>query len=162
MDDFDEIKKVTVSPRGQAGGVTQFLPSSERLDSGLYTREYLENQLVVALGGRAAEEIVFGKKNVTTGASGDLKRVHEIARMMVTSYGFGQLGNVLWMDSMVSPEMSANIDKNIMEMANKAYSNALDIVQKNKPALDAIANALLERETINGDDVMSIVKNIKI
>lgn len=101
------------------------------------------------------------KKNVTTGASGDLKRVHEISRMMVTSYGFGQVGNVLWMDSMLSPEMSANIDKDIMEMANKAYSNALDIVKQNKPALDALANALLDRETINGDDVMSIVKNLK-
>ncbi|NBX51739.1 ATP-dependent zinc metalloprotease FtsH, partial [bacterium] len=86
--DYDAVRKVSIIPRGSAGGVTLFEPDADRVDSGLLTRTYLENKLVVALGGRAAEEIVYGPAAITTGASHDMEQVYKIARVMVTRYGF--------------------------------------------------------------------------
>jgi cell division protease FtsH len=81
---YDPITKITIVPRGNAGGLTYFAPSEERLETGLYSREYLENQLAVALGGRVAEELIFGPDDVTTGAGGDFQQVTRTARMMVS------------------------------------------------------------------------------
>merc|ERR1712232_619147 len=97
MPDYDPVTKITIVPRGPAGGLTFFAPSEERLESGLYSRSYLENQLSVALGGRVAEELIFGEENVTTGASGDFMQVTRTARMMVSQMGFSEeLGPVSW------------------------------------------------------------------
>ena len=71
MPEYDPVQKISIVPRGAAGGLTFFAPSEERLESGLYSKTYLENQLAVALGGRVAEEIIFGEDDVTTGASSD-------------------------------------------------------------------------------------------
>merc|ERR1711966_318223 len=87
--DYDLVTKVTIVPRTNgAGGFTLFTPSEERLESGMYSKRYLEAQLVVALGGRVAEELVYGEDEVTTGASGDLQQVRNIARRMVAQWGF--------------------------------------------------------------------------
>lgn len=75
MPEYDPVTKISIVPRGAAGGLTFFAPSEERLESGLYSRTYLENQMAVALGGRVAEELIFGEDNVTTGASGDFQQV---------------------------------------------------------------------------------------
>lgn len=75
MPEYDPVTKISIVPRGAAGGLTFFTPSEERLESGLYSRAYLENQMAVALGGRIAEEVIFGVDNVTTGASGDFQQV---------------------------------------------------------------------------------------
>lgn len=75
MPEYDPVTKISIVPRGNAGGLTFFAPSEERLESGLYTRGYLENQMAVALGGRVAEELIFGEDEVTTGASGDFQQV---------------------------------------------------------------------------------------
>lgn len=75
MPEYDPVTKISIVPRGQAGGLTFFAPSEERLESGLYSRSYLENQMAVALGGRVAEELIFGEDQVTTGASGDFQQV---------------------------------------------------------------------------------------
>ena len=75
MPEYDPVQKISIVPRGQAGGLTFFAPSEERLESGLYSKTYLENQLSVALGGRVAEEIIFGEDDVTTGASSDFMQV---------------------------------------------------------------------------------------
>ncbi|MBC6434552.1 ATP-dependent zinc metalloprotease FtsH, partial [Nostoc sp. HG1] len=75
MPDYDPVQKISIIPRGRAGGLTWFTPSEDRMDSGLYSRSYLQNQMAVALGGRIAEEIVFGEEEVTTGASNDLQQV---------------------------------------------------------------------------------------
>ncbi len=75
MPDYDPVQKISIIPRGQAGGLTFFTPSEERMESGLYSRSYLQNQMAVALGGRVAEEIIYGEDEVTTGASNDLKQV---------------------------------------------------------------------------------------
>merc|ERR1712110_593952 len=85
--DYDMVTKVTLIPRSNgAGGFTLFTPSEERLESGMYSKRYLEAQLAVALGGRVAEEISFGEEEVTTGASGDLQQVRNIARRMVAQW----------------------------------------------------------------------------
>merc|ERR1712070_828120 len=84
MPDYDPVAKVSIIPRGQAGGLTFFTPSEERMESGLYSRSYLQNQMAVALGGRVAEEIVYGEEEVTTGASNDLQQVANVARQMIT------------------------------------------------------------------------------
>merc|ERR1719389_948178 len=89
--DYDMVTKVTILPRTNgAGGFTLFTPTEERLESGLYSMRYLKGQLAVALGGRVAEEIVFGKEEVTTGASGDLQQVRNIARRMVAQWGYSK------------------------------------------------------------------------
>merc|ERR1711998_156130 len=95
MPEYDPVAKISIVPRGAAGGLTFFAPSEERLESGLYSRSYLENQMCVALGGRIAEELIFGADNVTTGASNDFQQVTRTARMMVTQMGFSEkLGQV--------------------------------------------------------------------
>merc|ERR1712070_280580 len=97
--DYDMVTKVTIVPRsGGAGGFTLFTPPEERLESGMYSKRYLEGQLAVALGGRVAEEIVYGEDEVTTGASNDLQQVRNIARRMVAQWGFAmeQLGATSW------------------------------------------------------------------
>src|SRR5210317_409419 len=88
--DYDTVRKVSIMPRGAAGGVTFFQPSEDNADSPFYTKEYLLSQIMVALGGRAAEEIIYTSKRVTTGASSDYAKVYQIAREMVTTYGFGK------------------------------------------------------------------------
>jgi cell division protease FtsH len=95
MPDYDPVQKISIIPRGRAGGLTWFTPSEDRMDSGLYTRSYLQNQMAVALGGRIAEEIIFGEEEVTTGASNDLQQVARVARQMVTRFGMSdRLGPV--------------------------------------------------------------------
>lgn len=105
MPDYDPVQKISIIPRGRAGGLTWFTPSEDRMESGLYSRAYLQNQMAVALGGRLAEEIIFGEEEVTTGASNDLQQVARVARQMVTRFGMSdrlgpvalgrQSGNVL-------------------------------------------------------------------
>merc|ERR1719160_1580275 len=98
---FDMVTKVTIIPRSSgAGGFTLFTPPEERLETGMYTKKYLLAQLTVALGGRVAEEIIYGKDEITTGASNDLQQVRSIARRMVAQWGFANdaMGNapVAW------------------------------------------------------------------
>merc|ERR1711907_654876 len=89
MPDYDTVTKVTIIPRTSgAGGFTLFTPPEERLESGMYSKKYLCAQLAVALGGRVAEEIIYGKDEITTGASNDLQQVRNIARRMVSQWGF--------------------------------------------------------------------------
>merc|ERR1712113_1367806 len=100
MPDYDPVQKISIIPRGQAGGSTFFTPSEERMESGLYSRSYLQNQMAVALGGRVAEELVFGQDEVTTGASNDIQQVTNIAKRMVSEWGFSDLvGHVAVSDS---------------------------------------------------------------
>merc|ERR1711920_881047 len=90
MPEYDPVTKISIVPRGAAGGLTFFAPSEERLESGLYSKSYLLNQMAVALGGRIAEELIFGDDNVTTGASNDFQQVARTAKMMVTQLGFSK------------------------------------------------------------------------
>merc|ERR1719517_238862 len=130
--DYDMVTKVTILPRTNgAGGFTLFTPPEERLESGMYSKRYLEAQLAVALGGRVAEEISFGEEEVTTGASGDLQQVRNIARRMVAQWGFAmeQLGeapvawetpegNGMMQPRVASPKMEKQIDEQVQKIVN--------------------------------------------
>merc|ERR1712151_1308008 len=88
MPDYDQVQKITIIPRSNgAGGLTFFAPTDSRLESGMYSKQYLESQLAVALGGRLAEEIIYGEDTVTTGASNDIQQVASIAKRMVKQWG---------------------------------------------------------------------------
>merc|ERR1712032_842605 len=103
--DYDQVQKITIIPRSNgAGGLTFFAPQESRLESGMYSRQYLESQLAVALGGRLAEEIVYGEDRVITGASNDIQQVANIANQMVTQLGMsGKVGQVYMGDGGMSP-----------------------------------------------------------
>lgn len=159
--DYDDIKKVTIVPRGPAGGVTYFMPSADRVDSGLLSRQHLEDQLSVALGGRVAEEVVFGPQEVTTGAASDMEHVYRIARMMVTAYGFSeQLGPIAWPNpatGLVSDTTSLDIDNEVKRIVAQAYMRTTGIIQKDIEKLQLLARTLVEKETLNGDQVAEVL-----
>ena len=154
-------------PRGAAGGLTFFTPSEERLESGLYSRSYLENQMAVALGGRVAEEIIFGKEFVTTGASNDFQQVSRVARSMIVNYGFSdKVGQVsmssqggnpfLGQSAGQSADYSAYtadiIDGEVKALVEKAYTRAMDLCMTHIDVLHKTADALIEKESLDGDE----------
>ena len=172
MPEYDPVTKISIVPRGAAGGLTFFAPSEERLESGLYSRSYLENQMAVALGGRVAEELIFGEDDVTTGASGDFQQVSRTARLMVTSMGMSKkLGQVAWSggggpsflgQSMGQPaecsgETQDEIDQEVKALVDRAYRRAKDLVSSNISVLHKTAERLLESEQIDGDEFARIV-----
>jgi len=168
--DYDMVTKVTLIPRTNgAGGFTLFTPSEERLESGMYSKRYLQSQLAVALGGRVAEEIIFGEEEVTTGASGDLQQVRQIARRMVTQWGFafdklggGPVawetpdGNGLMAPKAASAAMELEIDEQVTLIVNAAYKNCKDTLTTHKALLDTIANGLIAKETIDYDELQEM------
>eukprot|EP00302_Diacronema_sp_CCMP2436_P034181 CAMPEP_0179990492 /NCGR_PEP_ID=MMETSP0984-20121128/4498_1 /TAXON_ID=483367 /ORGANISM="non described non described, Strain CCMP 2436" /LENGTH=690 /DNA_ID=CAMNT_0021909755 /DNA_START=21 /DNA_END=2093 /DNA_ORIENTATION=+ len=171
---FDAVGKVTIVPRsGGAGGFTLFVPSDERQDSGLYSRKYLEAQLQVALGGRVAEELVYGMEEVTTGASSDLQRVADVARRMVTQWGFATdaLGSTAWESpggtgfntpKMASEATQERIDLAVEEIVRSAYSSCKKTLTENRALLDKLTDVLIERETVGNDELMQLVKEYAV
>ncbi|WP_368011340.1 ATP-dependent zinc metalloprotease FtsH3 [Laspinema palackyanum] len=174
MPDYDPVQKISIIPRGRAGGLTWFTPSEERMDSGLYSRSYLQNQMAVALGGRIAEEIVFGEEEVTTGASNDLQQVARVARQMVTRFGMSdrlgpvalgrQQGNMfLGRDIMAerdfSEETAAAIDDEVRNLVEQAYGRAKDVLVSNREVLDKLSQLLIEKETVDADELQELLAN---
>jgi cell division protease FtsH len=162
--EYDRLTKVTITPRGKTGGVTMFEPSIEDADTGLHTKRYLENRLAVALGGRAAEAIILGEDNITTGAYGDMEVVYKLARAMVTNYGFNEtLGPVSWLSdsSFGAPSNSVivnnKIDKEMMKLSQNAYKRAKIIIESNMKLFTAIAEQLYTREVLTKQDIDAIV-----
>lgn len=159
MNDFDKVRKVSIIPRGGAGGVTYFEPQQDRIDMQLYTREYLENQIVVSLGGRIAEEIVFGTTQATTGASSDLENVMNIAYEMVATFGFNEtLGPAAW--SSAEFDVSADIFAEVRLIIDNCSARAFQLLSENEYYLTRITNALLEKETLNEDEIYLLVEGI--
>lgn len=155
VDDFDTIRKVTIVPRGQTGGVTYFQPTDERVDSGLVSRNYLENQIIVCLGGRIAEEIVFGTMQATSGAQGDFQNVMEIAYHMVAMYGFNEtLGPISWANAPI--DVSLDIAAEIKFIVERCYEIAHNMMQEQEFYLHRIAEALLEKETLDEEDLRNL------
>ncbi|MCT7974685.1 ATP-dependent zinc metalloprotease FtsH3 [Laspinema sp. C5] len=174
MPDYDPVQKISIIPRGRAGGLTWFTPSEERMDSGLYSRSYLQNQMAVALGGRIAEEIVFGEEEVTTGASNDLQQVARVARQMVTRFGMSdrlgpvalgrQQGNMfLGRDIMAerdfSEETAAAIDDEVRNLVEQAYGRAKEVLVSNRHVLDQLSQILIEKETVDADELQELLAN---
>ena len=157
----DTVTKISIVPRGKTGGVTVFEPLEDVIESGLLTREYLEHKLVIALGGRAAEEIVYGDKKVTTGASNDMMVVQQIARQMVCAYGFGgdQIGPVAWDNQTGSLYMQTKIDKEVVRLSTEAYSKAKEIILENEALFTELAKQLYAKEVLNRDDIARLVQS---
>ena len=174
MPDYDPVQKISIIPRGRAGGLTWFTPSEDRMDSGLYSRSYLQNQMAVALGGRIAEEIIFGEEEVTTGASNDLQQVTRVARQMVTRFGMSdrlgpvalgrQNGNVFMgrdiaTDRDFSDTTAATIDEEVRKLVDEAYQRAKDVLISNKHILDKLSAMLIEKETVDADELQELLAN---
>ena len=169
--DHDLVEKVTLIPRGQAQGLTWFTPDEEQ---GLITRTQILGKITSTLGGRAAEDIIFGDSEVTTGASNDLEHVTSMARQMVTKFGMSDLGLIalesqkqpvfLGNDSMQRSEyseaISSRIDSQIRQIVMQCYENAKKIVRENRYAIDRIADLLIEQETIEGKEFRKLVSEL--
>jgi cell division protease FtsH len=156
LSDADTVRKVTIVPRGYSGGITYFEPLDENIDFGLVTRDYLETKIKVALGGRAAEEIVFGKNKLTTGAAGDLVEVQNIARTMITMYGFNDnIGVANWEQTGSDSEINAEVT----ELINRLYDETLMLLENNRDILNTLASLLLEKETLYRDDLLSLLES---
>ncbi|MGF1480480.1 MAG: ATP-dependent zinc metalloprotease FtsH [Cyanophyceae cyanobacterium] len=164
----DPVDKVTLIPRGQARGLTWFTPDEEQ---GLITRTQLMARITSILGGRAAEEVIFGDAEVTTGAGNDLEKVTALARQMVTKFGMSDLGPValendsgqvfLGGDFMNRPEYSdewaALIDEQVRSIVVHCHQRAKQILQENRGLMDRLVDLLVEKETIEGDEFRKIV-----
>jgi len=172
MPDYDPVQKISIIPRGRAGGLTWFTPSEERLESGLYSRAYLQNQMAVALGGRIAEEIVYGNEEVTTGASNDLQQVARVARQMITRFGMsGELGPValgsqqgnmflgrdITAERDFSEETAAIIDAEVRKLVDQAYTRAKQVLLENRAVLDKLASMLVEKETVDSEELQELL-----
>src|SRR5210317_306427 len=151
--DYDTVRKVSIMPRGAAGGVTFFQPSEENAESAMYTREYLLSQIRVALGGRAAEEVVYGREKVTTGASSDYAMVYQIAREMLTTYGFG---THKFDYTQMSPEATYLVDMEINDLVEKCYDDTVSMVLEHREELEQLKDKLIEEEIVDGQWVYEL------
>jgi len=168
--DYDMVTKVTILPRTNgAGGFTLFTPTEERLESGLYSMRYLKGQLAVAIGGRVAEELVFGKEEVTTGASGDLQQMRNIARRMVAQWGYSKdkLGATSWEGTdgnggfgpkSASAEMEARIDDEVSTLVRDAYVHCKKVLTENRALLDELTELLIEKETVDYQQMQEMIR----
>ncbi|MDJ0712946.1 MAG: ATP-dependent zinc metalloprotease FtsH2 [Prochloraceae cyanobacterium] len=166
--DHDPVQKVTLIPRGQAKGLTWFIPDEEQ---GLITRAQLMARIAGAMGGRAAEEEIFGYDEVTTGAGGDLQQVTGMARQMVTRFGMSDLGPVslesqqgevflgggLMSRSEYSEEVATRIDQQVREIIEHSHQTARNIIRENRAVIDRLVDLLIEKETVDGDEFRQIV-----
>jgi cell division protease FtsH len=165
----DPLHKVTIIPRGMALGLTQQLPLEDRYT---YSRTYLEANLKVLMGGRIAEELVFGAESITTGAGNDIERSTELARKMVCEWGmsstmgpltFGKreeaifLGKEFARHQDYSDATAVQIDEEIRRFIIQAFNDARSILEEHRDALEAVASDLLEHEVLDGEDIDSLI-----
>ena len=163
----EEVHKITIIPRGMAGGYTQMLPKEER--TLVYTKKELEEQIITLLSGRASEETYMNE--ISTGASDDLKRATKIARSMVTEYGMSSLGPMQYehrSESVFlgrdynktkdfSDQVALQIDQEVKKIIDSCYSKAKDIVSKEKKLIDVLAQTLITKETLTKEEIEKIV-----
>jgi cell division protease FtsH len=165
----DPVQKVTLIPRGQARGLTWFQPGE---DPTMISKQQMFARIVGALGGRAAEEVIFGDGEVTTGASSDLQQVTSMAKQMVINYGFSDIGPWSLMDPSaqsgdmimrmmarngMSESLQVKIDRAVQKLAEEAYEVALSQIKENREAIDEITNLLVEKETLTGAEFRELL-----
>ena len=165
-DEADPVHKVTIIPRGRALGLTQQLPTEDRMSM---TREFALNQIAIMMGGRAAEEIIF--KQRTTGAGNDIEKATELARKMVTEWGMSDdigplnfargnnevfLGRDFAQSEAYSESTAQAIDREVCRIVTEQYARAAKILEQQRTQLEAVAQALLEFETLNGDEIHTL------
>ncbi|MFN6559946.1 MAG: ATP-dependent zinc metalloprotease FtsH2 [Nostoc sp. ChiSLP01] len=168
LKDHDPVQKVTLIPRGQAQGLTWFTPNEEQ---GLISRSQLKARITGALGGRAAEEVIFGAAEVTTGAGGDLQQLSGMARQMVTRFGMSDLGPLSlesqqgevflgrdWTTrSEYSESIASRIDGQVRAIVEDCYETAKKIIRDHRTVTDRLVDLLIEKETIDGEEFRQIV-----
>ncbi|MDR1026000.1 MAG: ATP-dependent zinc metalloprotease FtsH [Lactobacillus sp.] len=174
VEETDPIHKATIIPRGRALGMVQQLPEKDQYS---YTRAKMLSRLIILMGGRVVEELKFGEKAVTSGASSDIAAATNLARSMVTEWGMSEkLGPVLYADNSgevflgrsvtqtknVSEETARIIDSEIKRLVEEAYSEAKRIVKEKDKELERLAKALIEYETLTGDEIKEVIKGHKI
>ena len=167
LENADPVFKVTIVSRGQMGGYTRFLPEEDR---SLWTKAEFKDRIGVAMGGRAAEEVIFAE--VTTGGSNDLEQATNIARTMITRYGmseklgprtFGKREELVFLGKEISEQrdysegVAATIDEEVRGLIDNAYKNAFRIIESNRDKLEQLAQYLIQNETIEGDDLYGIL-----
>ncbi len=163
--DSDPIHKVTIVPRGQALGMMASVPEEDRHG---YSKRWLLSRLAITFGGRVAEELIFGKDMITTGAGDDIQKATHLARRMVTEFGMSEkigimavgdreqeifLGREFAHKREVSERTAQTVDDEVKQMLDEAFKEATTILTDNRNLLEAIAHALLERETLDGEDL---------
>ena len=168
----DPLHKVSIIPRGMALGITMTLPEKDHLTM---RKDQLLDRITMTLGGRVAEELIYGKESITTGASNDLEKVTALARKMVTAYGMsGKMGNMAYGKSEdqvfmgrdfghtrdFSEEIAADIDKEVKSIVDKCYADAKRLLEENKDMLEYISKKLLEEETIDEKTFISFMDKI--
>ena len=170
----DPVHKVTIVPRGRALGLTASLPEVDRHN---YSKDWLIGSLAMFFGGRVAEEIIFGADKVTTGAGNDIERATGLARRMVTQFGMSEvigplavgdkeqeifLGREFAQRREISERTAQKVDDEVKRLIDEAYARATQIISGNRELLDRIAVALLDRETIDREDLDRLVKNLPL
>ncbi|HEX5005134.1 MAG TPA: ATP-dependent zinc metalloprotease FtsH [Gemmatimonadales bacterium] len=170
----DPVHKVTIVPRGRALGITASLPETDRHS---YTKDWLIGNLAMFFGGRVAEELIFGPEKVTTGAGNDIERATGLARRMVTQFGMSErvgamaigdreqevfLGREFGQRREVSERTAEMVDEEVKRLLDEAYAKASELLRAHKDLLERIAQALLDRETIDRDDLDLLVKNLPL
>ena len=164
-----KVHKITMIPRGQAGGYTLSLPAEQKI---VYSKKYFMDEIAIFFGGRAAEEIVFGKDNITSGASNDIQVATSYAQQMVTKLGMSEKFGPILLDGTregdmfqskyYSEQTGKEIDDEIRSIINERYQKALSILNENRDKLEEVTRILLEKETIMGDEFEAIMKGENI
>jgi cell division protease FtsH len=169
-EECDPVHKATIIPRGRALGLVMSLPAGDRYSK---HKSKMKAELAMAMGGRVAEEVIFGSDKVSNGASGDIKMATNMARMMVTEWGMSdKLGMVAYGDNSqevflghsvtqsknVSEETARTIDAEVRSIIDSAYARATQILTDNKHELEALAQGLLEYETLSGDEIRTVLR----
>eukprot|EP00536_Pseudo-nitzschia_multiseries_P013314 jgi/Psemu1/68658/estExt_Genemark1.C_5600005 len=175
--DYDQVQKISIIPRSNgAGGLTFFAPQESRLESGMYSKQYLESQLAVALGGRLAEEIIYGEDRVTTGASNDIQQVANIAKRMVQEWGMSEKvgsicldesgggpsfmgmgmlqGRTLWGDKKMK-----DVEEETERLVNNSYVIAKTILEENRELFEHLTKALMEQEVVSAEEFQMMLVN---
>jgi cell division protease FtsH len=154
----DPLHKVTIQPRGAAMGVAFFQPDHE---THMSSREYLEGQIRKGLGGRAAEELFYGSGKITSGAASDLQQCTRIAKQMVYRLGMGPTTGLITFDpdsGPVSGETHSRMDNDVRAILDEAYTSVLECLRRNQASLEALAQALLDEETLSGDEAIGVMR----
>ncbi|NQX83293.1 MAG: ATP-dependent zinc metalloprotease FtsH [Mycoplasmataceae bacterium] len=174
LEDAEKVQKITIIPRGQAGGYVLMTPKKEKF---IQTKSELEAKLISYMAGRAAEEIYFGKEQITTGAYSDIESSTLIARRMVTEFGMSELGPIQYekpqgnvflgrdytnSSKNYSGQLAHEIDQEVRKLINSSYKKAMTIIKANKTLMKILAESLLIKETLTSEEAEFIYKNKKL
>jgi cell division protease FtsH len=174
MPGADPLHKVTIIPRGRALGVTMSLPERDKLS---YSKQWCEARIAMSFGGRVSEQLIYGKDHLNTGASSDIMQATDLARRMVTEWGMSEklgplrynenqqevfLGHAITQRQNMSEDTAKLIDEEIRRIVTEGETKARDLVTAHRQELEAITQALMEYETITGEEVNTLVRGDKI